>query len=260
MTILKCFKPIKAWWIKFTYTDLFKYILVAALLLVSGPAFNLIIKTYIGIGLVGDVNAWIGYFGNLLGAAITIIVLSFTLWQNSLYHKKQNENHEELKQLQITTAIHAKKQERLRGVIEELKTLYISVNPQRIHTTRSIASQNDETNNMRILNEITNLLNNISLNKELLEIISEINKDIIDLSIINKNLEAYLTVYADKMGEIIHLYSNNKGDIKGKDIYDFIDTLLINPSYLQFKSSFNDVIISAQEKIDSNLNANHGVY
>lgn len=117
------------------------FIIVAICLLITGPIVNQIlqISSPLGIDVAGDTGDWIGYFGNLLGSSVTIIVLVFTLWQNKINQNKQNENHDELKNLQIKTIVYTEKTSHLKDLIDMTSELSSLLNLDQISNNKTIS-------------------------------------------------------------------------------------------------------------------------
>ena len=135
---------------------------------------------------------WISYYGAVLGSTISIGVIALTLGQNKKHHKElmaeQNRKHEELVQLQINTALHSKKQERLRGVIADLRNIYSSTHPKKIN---DITLTNGIKNTDSAIIQIAELIKSISSIRASVDLTININKDIIDISGLNYYNDKY---------------------------------------------------------------------
>lgn len=229
-------------WNKFTSTSLFKFLLIATLLIVAGPIFNIVLKTSVGTEVAGDANAWIGYFGNLLGTSAAIVALSFTLWQN-------NKNHQELKTLQINSISFNDKKERLYKISEELLNLYSTISSEKLRKYIKISITFNQSHEARAF--YLNIIEDIWDYEKKLRFMTECNSDIIDLKgikiLFNECKIDYLTLLKDMREE--HKL-NNKIEQKTLERIEQIEKQF---NYTELYNLIISRIKEAQEKLTADL-------
>lgn len=194
---------------------------------------------------------WIGYYGAVLGSMISIGVIAFTLGQNKKHHKElmaeQNRKHEELVLLQINTALHTKNQERLRGVINELKNMYLSISPNTFlnYEVAKTALKKEDSGAYQL---ITDYMKLITSGLDVYDFIAITNKDIIDLTELSKSTNRYMIKM--KILFIKHLEADGENI---KNLQVCIDTLQNSEEYKECKVLLSRCIEEAQHRIDNNL-------
>lgn len=194
---------------------------------------------------------WINYYGSVLGAIISIGVIAFTLRQNKKHHielmKEQERKHEELKQLQIETALHAKKQERLRAVITDLKDIYITTSPNRIAHLLLINSLQIGDSPSFMLSDY---IKSIFPIRDSIDLMTNTNKDIIDLSELNYYTNTYLVKFAGDIAAIsTRIFLNQQVD----ELNPIIDDITKSDEYTQYRTALFRTISEAIENIDKTL-------
>lgn len=203
---------------------------------------------------------WIGYYGSVLGALISIGVIAFTIRQNNIHHKElmeeQNKKHEELKQLQVNTILYSNNQKRLQDIANELLKFTEATNYKHLFDVTLSSIYPNKTNN-QFLNELNSKIQEFNTSYERILMLSTINKDIIDLKPMLDIFMSYQKDYEKVSSEMILIvynnlqntpsYINTSVTISYKEI---ANTLKFN----KIHSSINECIISAKAKIESSLN------
>lgn len=237
----------RTWWNKIVETTLFKFLFITLILIGAGPIFNIILNTSTCTKVAGDANAWIGYFGNLLGTSAAIIALSFTLWQN-------NKNHNELKRIQINTTLHSKNQDRLNNVCNELYNIFNALNPGNIELAMWKMEQTNEKDFKSSL--IRELMSLEVYNADIIEkalLIIHMNSDLGNF----RTLASPLTTYADeRRGKIEILIEKiktlgSKEDIK--ELLYLVEQLRESENYLELLNTIRTIITETRNKIDEDL-------
>jgi hypothetical protein len=195
---------------------------------------------------------WIGYYGAVLGCTISIGVIAFTLGQNKKHHKElmteQSRKHEELVQLQIKTALHAKNQERLRSVITDLRNMYISVSPNVLFNLMVAGFSMQKGNNESVYLLTSDFIKLTTSSLDNYDLIANTNKDIIDLTKLSECAYSYMMKFKFLLSENQSILFTNPSVIN-----EIVDQLNNSIEYNNYKTILFQSIQDAQSRIDTNF-------